>query len=48
MEADFDEWFKKLQALATDKLDPDEWTVNWYDGWTPEESLEHGPAGEDD
>lgn len=48
LRTDFDQWFAKLQALTTEKLDPEEWTVNWFDGWTPEASLEHGPADQDD
>ena len=47
LKAEFDSWFARLQALTTEKLNPEDWTVNWYDGWTPEESLAHGPAEQD-
>lgn len=43
LQADFDAWFKKLQALTDRALTQDEWTGRWYDGYTPEEALEDGP-----
>lgn len=46
LNADFDAWFVKLQALTTEILDPEDWTGRWYDGYTPAEALEDGP--EDD
>lgn len=43
LNAEFDAWFKRLQALAKDELDPDDWGGRWYDGYTPEHALADGP-----
>lgn len=46
LKADFESWFKRLQALTEQVLVPEDWTGRWFDGYTPEEALEDGP--EDD
>jgi hypothetical protein len=43
LNAEFDAWFKQLQALTKDKLDPDDWGGRWFDRFTPEEALADGP-----
>ncbi len=42
MEAEFDAWFARLQALTSEALEPDDWTGRWFDGYTPEQALEVG------
>jgi len=44
--AEYDAWFKRLQALTKDELDPNEWVDRWYENYTPAEAMEIGP--EDD
>lgn len=46
LQAEYDEWFKRLQALTSKVLLPEEWTGRWYDGFTPEEALKEGPEEE--
>ncbi len=46
LHADFDAWFKCLQALTSEPLYPPDWTERWFDGYTPEEALEDGPDAE--
>jgi hypothetical protein len=41
--AEYDAWFKQLQALTDAALDPKDWTGRWYDGYTPAEALADGP-----
>ena len=43
LQTEYDEWFKKLQALTSRALDPKDWTGRWYDGYSPAEALEDGP-----
>lgn len=43
LEAEFDAWFVRLQALTKDPLNQDDWTGRWFDGYTPEDALEDGP-----
>lgn len=41
--AQYEAWFKQLQALTSEVLDIEDWTGRWYDGYTPSEALEDGP-----
>ena len=41
--AEFDAWFSLLQGMSPGKLDPEDWTELWFDGYTPEEALQVGP-----
>jgi hypothetical protein len=41
--AQYEDWFKRLQAISKEPLDIDDWTGRWYDGYTPEEALDNGP-----
>lgn len=43
LNAEFDAWFAKLQALTDVALNKEDWTERWFDGYTPEEALEDGP-----
>ena len=43
LQAQYDAWFGKLQALTDRALNPEQWTGRWYDGYTPAEALEDGP-----
>jgi hypothetical protein len=43
LNAEFEVWFAKLQALTERVLIPEEWTGRWYDHYTPEKALEDGP-----
>lgn len=43
LEAEFDAWFKELQKLSPEPLDPEDWPERWFDGYTPAEALEDGP-----
>lgn len=47
LQTEFDNWFAKLQELSTDKLDPEDWTGRWYDGYTPSDALAAGPEDDD-
>jgi len=47
LEAEFDAWFVRLQALTPDMLDPEDWTEYWFDGYTPEEAFAAGPEDDD-
>jgi hypothetical protein len=47
LNAEYDAWFKQLQALTKDELDPDEWVDLWYEDYTPAEALEVGPEDEE-
>lgn len=40
LNAEFDAWFAKLQALSKEALEPEDWADLWFDGYTPEEALE--------
>ena len=39
-DAELDAWFAQLQSLTTCKLDVEDWTERWFDGYTPKEALE--------
>lgn len=43
LQTEYDDWFKRLQALTNKELSPDDWTGRWYDGYTPAEALADGP-----
>lgn len=43
LNAQFDAWFKELQALTPEVLVPEDWTGRWYDGYSPAKALEVGP-----
>ena len=43
LNAEYDAWFAKLQALTNAKLNADHYVERWYDGFTPEGALEAGP-----
>lgn len=43
LNAEFEEWFAKLQALTSEALVPEDWTERWFDGYTPADALEDGP-----
>ena len=43
LNAEFEAWFKKLQALTDRALVPEEWTGRWYDGYAPADALAEGP-----
>lgn len=43
LEAEFNAWFARLQALTSRALEPDDWTGRWFDGYTPEQALTEGP-----
>ena len=42
LNAEFDAWFAKVQALSKEPLGTpsEDWTELWFDGCTPEEALE--------
>lgn len=42
LQAEYEAWFKRLQALTDEALDGDDWTGRWYDGYSPEEALAAG------
>lgn len=42
LNAEFDAWFAKLQALTSEVLTPEDWTERWFDGYTPEAALADG------
>lgn len=44
MNADYIAWFAKLQALTSRDLAPQDWVTRWFDGYSPSEALEEGPA----
>ncbi len=46
LKAGFDRWFAELQALTNTRLEPEEWTGRWFDGFTPAEALPLGPEQE--
>lgn len=48
LNAEFDAWFAKLQALTSKQLNPDDWPERWFDGYTPEEALEAGPENDEE
>lgn len=43
LNAEYEAWFKRLQALTDEVLDINDWTGRWYDGYTPEHALKDGP-----
>lgn len=43
LNAEFDAWFARLQALTERVLVPEDWGGRWFDGYTPEDALEDGP-----
>lgn len=43
LQSQYNDWFKRLQALTDQALDPDEWTGRWFDGYTPADALQDGP-----
>jgi hypothetical protein len=43
MNAAYEGWFKRLQALTSVALDPNDWTGRWHNGYTPADALEEGP-----
>lgn len=47
LNAEYDAWFARLQALTKDHLDPEEWTERWFDGYTPEQAFADGPESDD-
>lgn len=47
LNAEFDAWFAKLQALTSDALDQEDWTERWFDGYTPEDALAAGPESDE-
>lgn len=41
LNAEFDVWFAKIQALSKEPIEPDEdWAELWFDGYTPEEAID--------
>lgn len=47
LDAEFNEWFAKVQALTDEALEPDDqWAGCWFDGYTPEEALEEYKSGD--
>ena len=41
LNAEFDAWFIKVQALSKEPIKSDEdWAALWFDGYTPEEAIE--------
>lgn len=47
VQMEFDVWFRQVQALTPDVLNPEEWTGWWFDGCTPAEAIAKGPEPPD-
>ena len=47
LNADFDEWFAKLQAISDVELTAEDWPERWFDGYTPAQALAAGPEHQD-
>jgi hypothetical protein len=46
LNAEFDAWFAKVQAITDEALEPSEdWAAAWFDGYTPEDALESYKEG---